>query len=365
MIRENHINLFGVLLTVLLLFVHTNLWAVTEIYVETAGTLQSLLTSTEQELKVTGVINGSDIKYIRQLVTEGTVKKLDWSGVCIPTSIGNDFTIYSVDADGTLHEMTKAGNGTETVELAAAGKLQQTLTNEHVIKLIVKGKIHGKDIKYMRDLIANNYLQSIDLGEAQIIANSAYSYYQNYKTTKNVMGDYAFHGFRKLVATRLPQDITRIGSNAFSNSGLKSIVIPDKVTTIGEDAFAYCGDLKTVLVGKKVSSISKGAFYSSNIKDIYVTPLNPPSVGSYLLSSNPTIHVYASALSQYQASAWAEYGTIVGDLTDDIVDGVEEVEEFDNHENLSDATYDLMGRRVTDLRPGTIYIRNGKKFVIR
>lgn len=285
--------------------------------------------------------------------------------VCIPTSIGNDFTIYSVDADGTLHEMTKAGNGTETVELAAAGKLQQTLTNEHVIKLIVKGKIHGKDIKYMRDLIANNYLQSIDLGEAQIIANSAYSYYQNYKTTKNVMGDYAFHGFRKLVAMRLPQDITRIGSNAFSNSGLKSIVIPDKVTTIGEDAFAYCGDLKTVLVGKKVSSISKGAFYSSNIKDIYVTPLNPPSVGSYLLSSNPTIHVYASALSQYQASAWAEYGTIVGDLTDDIVDGVEEVEEFDNHENLSDVTYDLMGRRVTDLRPGTIYIRNGKKFVIR
>ena len=84
MIRKNHIiNLYGVLLTVLLLFVHTNLWAVTEIYVETAGTLQSLLTSTEQELKVTGVINGSDIKYIRQLVTVGTVKKLDWSGVRI------------------------------------------------------------------------------------------------------------------------------------------------------------------------------------------------------------------------------------------------------------------------------------------
>ena len=27
------------------------------------------------------------------------------------------------------------------------------------------------------------------------------------------------------------------------------------------------------------------------------------------------------------------------------------------------ATYDLMGRRVTDLKPGTIYIRNGKKFM--
>ena len=296
---------------------------------------------------------------------DGTIKyAANSKSICIPTSIGNDFTIYSVDADGTLHEVTRAGNAAETVELAAAGKLQQTLQNEHVVKLIVKGKIHGKDIKYMRDLISNHYLQSIDLDGAQIVANNTFSYYQSYKTTKNVMGDFAFHGFRKLIAMRLPQDITRIGTNAFSYTGLKSIVIPDKVTTIGEDAFAYCGDLKTVLVGKKVVSISKGAFYSSNVKDIYVTPLTPPSVSSYLLSSNPKIHVYASALSKYKASSWAEYGTIVGDLTDDIVDGIEAIEATDKQGstaggkvNGQQTIYDLSGRKTDKLQRGINIIR--------
>lgn len=279
MIRKNHINLYGVLLTVLLLFVHTNLWAATEIYVETAGTLQSLLTSTEQELKVTGVINGSDIKYIRQLVTVGTVKKLDWSGV-----------------------------------------------------RIVSG------------------------GQA---------YYESYTTQDDIVGEKMFYQCSSLQQMILPSTAISIKKNAFANTGLTQIDIPNSVRSVGEDAFAYCSSLTKVVIGKKVNQLSKGSFYASAVQKAYVKPIVPPSPQSYLFSSSPMIYVYASALSQYQASAWAEYGTIVGDLTDDIVDGVEEVEEFDNHENLSDATYDLMGRRVTDLRPGTIYIRNGKKFIIR
>ena len=284
--------------------------------------------------------------------------------VCIPTSIGNDFTIYSVDADGSLHEITYAGSGTETVELSAAGRLQSTLENEQVIKLIVKGKIHGKDIKYLRQLISDNYLQSIDLENAQIIANNTYSYYQSYKTAKDVMGDYAFQGFKKLISMKLPLTITKIGTNAFSSTGLRQIVIPDKVTSIGEDAFAYCDQLRTVLVGSAVKTISKGAFYDSPVKDIYVTPLTPPSVSGYLLSSNPTIHVYASALEKYKASAWAEYGTIVGDLTDEIVDGIEDIKDSKDLNNINVGIFDLQGRRVS--KPGKgIYIVGGKKILMK
>ena len=300
------------------------------------------------------------------LDADGTIKyAANANDICIPTSIGRDFTIYSVDADGSLHEVPMAGSGTETVELSAPGKLETTLENEYVIKLIVKGRIHGKDIKYMRQLITENHLQSINLEQAQIVSSSI-AYYQNYRTTANVMGDYAFQGFSKLASMTLPLTITQIGTNAFSSSGLKTIEIPDKVTSIGEDAFAYCNQLKTVLLGKGVKSLSKGTFYGSPVKDVYVMPLTPPSVSSYLFSSNPTIHVYASALSKYQASDWANYGTIVGDLTDDIVDGMEdlrEYSEYSEHSESSDATYDLMGRKVTTLRPETIYIRNGKKFM--
>jgi hypothetical protein len=303
------------------------------------------------------------------LDAEGNIKyAANSKSFCLPSRIGSDFAIYSCDADGTLHEVTKAAGGTEYVELEAAGRLEANLQNEHVIKLILKGRIHGKDIKYMRQLLTENNLQALDLEQAQIVANNTYSYYQSYKTAKDVMGDYAFQGFRKLVSTRLPLGITKIGSNAFSSTGLKMIEIPDKVATVGEDAFAYCGSLATVIIGKGVKTLSKGAFYDSRVKDVYVKATTPPSISSYLFSSNPTIHVYASALSKYQASGWAEYGTIVGDLTDEIIDelkAIPEYSEYSENSEYSDSYFDLMGRKVTTLKPGTIYIRNGKKVIKR
>ena len=39
--------------------------------------------TSEKELKVTGIINGTDIKFIRQLVSSGKVSILDWSEVSI------------------------------------------------------------------------------------------------------------------------------------------------------------------------------------------------------------------------------------------------------------------------------------------
>ena len=57
--------------------ISTSMLALTEVHVATAGTLESLLTSPEKELRITGFINGTDIKYIRSLVTAGTVTSLD------------------------------------------------------------------------------------------------------------------------------------------------------------------------------------------------------------------------------------------------------------------------------------------------
>ena len=284
----------------------------------------------------------------------------------IPKSIERDFTIYGVDVDGTLHEIVCAGSGDVYVTTTAADQLQTQLQGDkvNVIKLTLGGRINGKDVKYMRQLISENNLQSINLSDAKVISGGG-AYYSSYTTATNDLGSFCFQGFRKLAYMKLPTSITKIGSNAFSKTGLKMIEIPDKVTTIGEDAFAYCNMLNTVIIGKAVKTVSKGAFYSSPIKDVYCKPLTPPSNSSYLLSSNPTIHVYASALARYQASDWANYGTIVGDLDDDIIDGIEAVEEdLQPMEDLG-ITYDLMGRKVSELIPGNIYIRNGKKFMIK
>ena len=276
--------------------------------------------------------------------------------VCIPTSVGRDFTIYSYDADGSLHEVTKAGSGTEYVELAVAGRLRTTLKNKQVIKLIVKGPINTTDLSYMKQLVTTENLQSIDLEQAKLAS------FPN-----------TFQGVTNLATIKLPLNLTSIASTAFSQSRLRFIEIPDKVTSVGGDAFAYSNLLTTVIIGKSVKTMDQGVFYGSgNIKEAYVKPLTPPQLNgesNYLFSGkNRTIHVYASALEAYKAANWERFGTLVGDLTDEMIDGIEEISEqpeYSENSEFSECTYDLMGRKVTDLKPGNIYIRNGKKFMVR
>ena len=281
---------------------------------------------------------------------------------CIPRSIGRNFTLYAIDADGTLHEVTKTDGGTETVTLERAGQLPNSMSDQ-TIKLTLNGKINGTDIKHMRKLISENHLASIDLSNTQVVTGGV-AYYQTYKSSTNIIGQYAFQNLSKLVSVKLPQTITQIGSNAFVSTGLQTIEIPDKVTAIAEDAFAYCSRLNTVVIGKGVKSLAQGVFYESKVKDIYVKPTTPPTTNGYLLSSEPVIHVPASALQKYQNSAWAEYGTIVGDL--------DEWEEATSLDCPTPATalnegqvYDICGRKmVNGLRKG-IYIIDGKKVAVQ
>lgn len=270
--------------------------------------------------------------------------------LCIPSRIGTDWIIYSYDADGTMREVTKAEgmSGIEYVTLPSAGKLKTELKNDQVIKLVVSGSISSTDLSYMKQLVNKENLQSIDLGQARLTSFPS-SIFQNIK---------------KLIAITLPQNTTSIGANAFSSSGIKFIEIPEKVSSVGGDAFAYCSQLTTVVVGKGVKTMAQGVFYSSPVKDAYVKALTPPSINNYLFSSKPTIHVYAKALAAYKASAWADFGTIVGDL-EDYIDGIQSPSISPEEKFTDGAIYNLQGMRVTDLKPGTIYIQKGKKVVFK
>ena len=281
----------------------------------------------------------------------------------IPSSITTEFTIYSVDADGTLHEAIKTGDGTQYVTLTTAGALDDSLTTE-AIKAVISGPINSTDFKYIRQLINDYDLSSIDLWNTNIKSGGR-AYYETYTCPVNTIGTKLFYNCSNLTNIILPKTITRINSNAFANSGITGISIPDNVTTVYGDAFAYCKNLETVIIGRKVSELSQGVFYSSPVKDAYVYATTPPKVSAYLFSSKPVIHVYASSLAAYKASDWAQYGTLVGDL--DNYTAIEDVEP-DNVENNTDAAiYDLSGRRVkaSELKPGSIYVSKGKKFIAK
>ena len=226
--RKDCLKISRMLMTLFVCFSVTFSWADTEINVEKAGTLPTLLTTSDAKLKVTGSINGTDVKLIREWVSKGTVTSLDLSGVNI-----------------------------------------------------VSGGV---------------------------------AYYNSYKTEDNVIGACMFQDCTKLKTILLPTNIKSIKIYAFSGSGITKVDIPNSVTSIGEDAFAYCSSLTTVILGNRCNRLERGIFFASSVTKAYVKLVTPPTVPPYLFSSNPTIYVYTSSLSDYRSSDWKDCGSIVGNL---------------------------------------------------
>ena len=54
--------------------------------------------------------------------------------------------------------------------------------------------------------------------------------------------------------------VVGIGGNAFSNSSITSITIPDSVTSIGSEAFFRCSSLTSIVIPDSVIEIGEGAF---------------------------------------------------------------------------------------------------------
>ena len=285
---------------------------------------------------------------------------------CIPSCVTRDFTMYSLDHDGTLREIPRAGNGTQFVNQEKAGFIADSLT-DNVVKAVISGKVNSSDFKELRRLTQECNLLSIDLQDAKITLGGT-AYYESYKVSSNTVGDFVFYMCKKLTSVVLPESAIKIGSNAFARSGLQEVIIPDNVSTLGGDAFAYCDNLKRAVIGSGVKTMQQGVFYSSGkLKEVYAKPLTPPTLGNYMFSGKPTIHVYKSALNAYLNSDWAQYGTIVGDLDDyeDVINGIDEVEVKDPkvREFESSKVFDLNGRPVAEVQPGSVYVCNGKKFI--
>ena len=229
--KKNHSKFFfRLLLPLFVLFCNsTMLWAATEVHVDKAGTLSTLLTTSEKNLKITGSINGTDIKYLRGLINAGTVTDLD-------------------------------------------------------------------------------------ISEANIVKGGS-AYFESYTTEDDVLGHSMFKDCKYLKTIELPATIYSIQANAFSGSGLRKIDIPNSVSSLGGDAFAYCSSLDSVIMGRRVASLSQGVFYASNVKFAYIKPITPPNTPAYLFSSRPKIMVYTDALESYKLSSWKDfYGSIVGGL---------------------------------------------------
>ena len=65
----------------------------------------------------------------------------------------------------------------------------------------------------------------------------------------------------------LPEGVTRIGSNAFSDTAMTSFTIPSTVTTIEEGAFAQ-STLRSITIPPSVRTIEESAFFCPNLTSV-------------------------------------------------------------------------------------------------
>jgi len=92
---------------------------------------------------------------------------------------------------------------------------------------------------------------------------------------------------------RVPDGVTSIGSNAFSEcASLANITIPDSVTNIGFRAFSWCTGLSSITIPNKVTSIEDRAFeFCTRLTRLYFKG-NAPNPGADVFNNDYNVTIY-------------------------------------------------------------------------
>ena len=75
--------------------------------------------------------------------------------------------------------------------------------------------------------------------------------------------------------------VTVIGTNAFNNSTITNVTIPNSVTSLAPGAFANCTGLKNVIIGSSVANIDDYAFYNSSSLPSVTIPGSVTNIGQF------------------------------------------------------------------------------------
>lgn len=81
-------------------------------------------------------------------------------------------------------------------------------------------------------------------------------------TVLEKISDGAFWGCSALSSIALPDSVTEIERNAFFETGLRNIQLPEKLTLIGAYAFCNCKNLEQVQLPSQLKELGNGAFSS-------------------------------------------------------------------------------------------------------
>ena len=83
----------------------------------------------------------------------------------------------------------------------------------------------------------------------------------------------------------IPADVTEIGNDAFSDSSLAEVNMPDSVKKIGDGAFSFCSALTEITIPNSITKIGNGIFsHCSELTHITI-PNSVTEIGDYAFAS--------------------------------------------------------------------------------
>lgn len=154
----------------------------------------------------------------------------------------------SISASSLQFVQTEAGGLINKIDISKI---------EEIDSLTISGDLNGTDILVIRKMSNLRYLNMTNAN----IVNGGQSYYDDYITSENEIGDYFFSDKTNFISICLPASITKIRTSAFEGcSNLESIMLGNKLKEIGEKAFYNCSNLKGLIVPASVDILYKYAF---------------------------------------------------------------------------------------------------------
>lgn len=189
--------------------------------------------------------------------------------------ISTEYTTYNINDIYTVTDKSTVKTTVKTnLTLGVKGKYKTEITavDENGNKSTKTTYVTILDMQPGYYDLEGNLLYTWD----QLVSNYGLDIETNYSssspstTARSVMLQIKKEG--KLV---IPDTVTKIGSQAFSNANyIKILVIPDSVTSIGEKAF-YASQITSMTIGSGATSISNRAFGYTKITSLKINKANP------------------------------------------------------------------------------------------
>ncbi len=105
--------------------------------------------------------------------------------------------------------------------------------------------------------------------------------------------------------------VTQIKKDAFYNTEITTVTIPDSIKVIGKNAFYGCSELKTVHFGKNVEKIEDGAFYACKKLESFNLPASITSLGNNVFDgSNVTKVTIEEGVTTILAGTFQNFGKL-------------------------------------------------------